>query len=103
MSKISDVLLELRVRPNLRGYEYLKAAIELVLEDWDIIYKLGLIYQKIAEMYNVTPRSVGRAMRYAIVVRNCVGKDLFWCLKYVGIVNVGAFLALAVEKVKEEK
>lgn len=103
MNKISDVLLELRVRPNLRGYKYLQTAVELVLEDWNRIYKLRVMYQEIAEIYDVTPESVWRAMRYAVASRDSTGKDLSWCLRYGRVVNVGAFLALAAEKIKGDK
>lgn len=64
---ICDVLLELGFSANLRGYMYLREAVELVKEEESFLKSIGKgLYTKIAEDYDTTPSRVERAIRHAI-------------------------------------
>lgn len=65
--KIAQVLKSLHIAPHLVGYEYLKAAIALVLTDGS--YLRGItkeLYPAVARAFDATPARVERAIRHAI-------------------------------------
>lgn len=68
MKKETSILLkDFGIAPNLYGYKYLGAAIELVQEDESILHAVVKeMYTLIAKTYDVTPCSVERDMRHAI-------------------------------------
>jgi len=67
--KISNVLKELGIPANLRGYAYIRDAVVLGVDDPQIIYEVtSKLYPKIARMNNTTPTRVERAIRHAIEV-----------------------------------
>ena len=54
---------------HIKGYEYLRTAIMLVMKDYmkfDSVTKI--LYPEIAKLYNTTPSRVERAIRHAIEV-----------------------------------
>ncbi len=66
MQYITKSLLELGIKPNLKGFKYLKEAIYLLP---DIIYtnkRFNYIYTVIAERYGVSAESVTRAISASI-------------------------------------
>lgn len=63
---ISDSLLSLGFRAELRGYVYTKDAVLLYIENPYTPNIVAGIYAKISRKYDVTPTSVERAIRYAI-------------------------------------
>ena len=65
--KISNTLKELGISPNILGYGYLRYAIELALENPNILNSMvkGL-YVDIAKRFGSTPSRVERAIRHAI-------------------------------------
>lgn len=81
-SRISKVLKQLGITPNLKGYLYLRQAIELGVQDpsvFDGITKR--LYPYIAEKNHATPTSVERTIRHAIdSVWNKGNKELFWSI-----------------------
>ena len=55
------------ITANVKGYHYLRDAILLVYENFDLISKLTTsLYVSVAHKYNSTPQCVERAMRHAI-------------------------------------
>ena len=63
--KIQDTLLSLGITPNLRGFEFICDAIEIIEEENRV--KITYIYDKIAKKYDSTNGSqVERAIRHAI-------------------------------------
>ena len=57
----------LGISPRFKGYEFLKDAIEMVINDKSTIRKITkIVYPIIAEKYTTTPAGVERSMRYAI-------------------------------------
>ncbi|MFW6021939.1 MAG: sporulation transcription factor Spo0A [Halanaerobiaceae bacterium] len=67
--RITEVMHHLGVPAHIKGYIYLREAIELVIND---IEYLGAVtkelYPSVAEKYNTTPSRVERAIRHAIEV-----------------------------------
>lgn len=66
---ISDLLKSVGIPVNIKGFRYLKNAIEIVTKDitnMDRITKR--LYQKIADLHNSTPSRVERDIRHAIEV-----------------------------------
>ena len=55
------------ITANVKGYHYLRDAILLVHEDFDLMNRLTTgLYATVADRYNSTPQRVERAMRHAI-------------------------------------
>lgn len=67
--RITEVMHQLGVPAHIKGYIYLREAIELVIKD---IEYLGAVtkelYPSVAAKYNTTPSRVERAIRHAIEV-----------------------------------
>lgn len=65
--EIREDLVRFGIMPKLRGFIYLIDAIEMAIEDRNIICG-GIIniYKKIGMKYNVKWQSVERSMRYAV-------------------------------------
>ena len=62
-------LNQLGVPANLQGYEYLKSAIEILLETPQAIRRITTeLYPKIAEEHQTTTKRVERSIRHAIEV-----------------------------------
>ena len=62
--KIQDTLLELGVTPNLKGFNYICDAVEMINKEGRI--KVTYIYDKIARDNNENMMRVERAIRHAI-------------------------------------
>ncbi len=66
-NKINRLFNDLGMPANLKGYEYLKEAIKMVLDDISSINSIyKSIYANIALTFNTTPARVERAIRNAI-------------------------------------
>lgn len=65
--KISDTIKTLGVPANVKGYRYLRYAIELVMSDISYIDAVTtILYPRVAKKFNTTPSRVERAIRHAI-------------------------------------
>ena len=65
--KVTKVLRELNVSPALKGYEYIRTGIVMVLEDKKLLKSItGALYINIAKEHDETPARVERAIRHAI-------------------------------------
>ncbi len=62
---LSDKLADLGVRKHLKGHKYLIAAIAMQSLEFGVP-DLEKIYERIADYYEVTPKAVEKAIRYAI-------------------------------------
>jgi two-component system response regulator (stage 0 sporulation protein A) len=72
--KICKILDEIGMPSKLKGYNYLKYAIQMVVEDFTVINSITkIIYTSVAVEYNTTPNRVERAIRNAIEVTWCKG------------------------------
>ena len=64
---VTNVIHEVGVPAHIKGYQYLREAIMMVVNDIDIINQITKqLYPEIAEKYKTTPSRVERAIRHAI-------------------------------------
>lgn len=66
---ITSIIHEVGVPAHIKGYQYLRDAITMVVEDMDLLGAVTKeLYPAIAKMNNTTPSRVERAIRHAIEV-----------------------------------
>lgn len=66
---VTNVIHEIGVPAHIKGYQYLREAIMMVVNDIDIINQITKqLYPEIAKRYKTTPSRVERAIRHAIEV-----------------------------------
>lgn len=66
---VTEILKELGIPNHIPGYQYLKRAIILSVEDEKMMYSVTrMLYPTIAEEFNATPSGVERRIRHAIIV-----------------------------------
>lgn len=66
---VTNVIHEVGVPAHIKGYQYLREAIMMVVNDIDVINQITKqLYPNIAEKYGTTPSRVERAIRHAIEV-----------------------------------
>jgi two-component system response regulator (stage 0 sporulation protein A) len=67
--EVTNIMHEIGVPAHIKGYQYLRDAIIMVIKDLDVINSITKqLYPEIARMYNTTPSRVERAIRHAIEV-----------------------------------
>ena len=67
--EVTNIMHDIGVPAHIKGYQYLRDAIMMVVEDLDIINSITKqLYPTIAKDYNTTPSRVERAIRHAIEV-----------------------------------
>lgn len=67
--EVTNMMHEIGVPAHIKGYQYLRDAIMMVVKDLDIINSITKqLYPSIAREYNTTPSRVERAIRHAIEV-----------------------------------
>ena len=66
---VTNIIHEVGVPAHIKGYQYLREAIMMVVNDIDVINQITKsLYPKIALKFNTTPSRVERAIRHAIEV-----------------------------------
>lgn len=66
---VTNVIHEVGVPAHIKGYQYLREAIMMVVKDIEVINQITKsLYPKIASKYSTTPSRVERAIRHAIEV-----------------------------------
>ena len=66
---VTNIIHEVGVPAHIKGYQYLREAIMMVVKDIDVINQITKqLYPEIAEKYSTTPSRVERAIRHAIEV-----------------------------------
>lgn len=66
---VTNMIHEIGVPAHIKGYQYLREAIMMVVNDIDIINQIiKQLYPDIAKKYHTTPSRVERAIRHAIEV-----------------------------------
>lgn len=67
--EITNIIHEIGVPAHIKGYQYLREAITMVVNDIDLLSGITKeLYPGIAEKFNTTPSRVERAIRHAIEV-----------------------------------
>lgn len=66
--KISAILKQLGILPNLLGYHYLREAISMMLKDNSLISRgvTKILYPEVGNKFNATGPQVERAIRHAV-------------------------------------
>ena len=66
---VTNIIHEVGVPAHIKGYQYLREAIMMVVNDIDVINQITKsLYPQIAHKFNTTPSRVERAIRHAIEV-----------------------------------
>ena len=66
---VTNIIHEVGVPAHIKGYQYLREAIMMVVKDIDVINQITKqLYPEIATKYHTTPSRVERAIRHAIEV-----------------------------------
>ena len=66
---VTDIIHEIGVPAHIKGYQYLREAIILTVENMDIINSVTkVLYPEVAHKFSTTPSRVERAIRHAIEV-----------------------------------
>ena len=74
-AQITNVIHEVGVPAHIKGYQYLREAITLAVNDIDIINSITkMLYPTLARKFKTTPSRVERAIRHAIEVAWTRGK-----------------------------
>ncbi len=83
-SQVTDIIHEIGVPAHIKGYQYLREAILLAVEDMDVINAVTkVLYPDVAKRFDTTASRVERAIRHAIEVAWDRG-DLETLQKYFG-------------------
>ena len=68
-SIITDVIQKVGVPAHIKGYQYVRDAIAMVIADMDVVNSITkVLYPTVARHYDTTPSRVERAIRHAIEV-----------------------------------
>lgn len=74
-AEVTNVIHEIGIPAHIKGYQYLRDAIMMAINDMDILNSITKqLYPSIAKQYNTTPSRVERAIRHAIEVAWSRGK-----------------------------
>ena len=66
---VTEILHQIGVPAHIKGYQYLREAIMLAIDDMDVINSVTkVLYPEVARKFNTTPSRVERAIRHAIEV-----------------------------------
>jgi len=66
---VTEVIHEIGVPAHIKGYQYLREAIILTINDMEVINAVTkILYPAVAKKFNTTPSRVERAIRHAIEV-----------------------------------
>ena len=66
---MTSVIHEIGVPAHIKGYQYLREAIMIAVEDMDVINAVTkILYPEVAKRFSTTPSRVERAIRHAIEV-----------------------------------
>lgn len=107
---VTSVIHEIGVPAHIKGYQYLRDAIMLCINDMDLLNSITkVLYPEIAKKYETTPSRVERALRHAIEVAWSRGKmDTIYAL-FGYTINHGKgkptnseFIALIADKIRLE-
>lgn len=67
--EVTNIIHEIGVPAHIKGYQYLRDAIMMVVNEIDLINSITKqLYPNVAELHNTTPSRVERAIRHAIEV-----------------------------------
>lgn len=105
---VTDMIHELGVPAHIKGYQYLREAIMMSVEDMDMLNSITkVLYPTIAKKFQTTPSRVERAIRHAIEVAWSRGKMETLDALFGYTINTGKgkptnseFIALIADKIR---
>ena len=110
MNRVTEIIHEIGVPAHIKGYQYLREAIIISVEDMDVINAITkTLYPQVAKTFQTTPSRVERAIRHAIEAawdRGEIGILIKW-FGYTVSHNKGKptnseFIALIADKLRLE-
>lgn len=67
--RVTEIIHEIGVPAHIKGYQYLREAIIIAVNDMDVINAITkVLYPQVAKTFQTTPSRVERAIRHAIEV-----------------------------------
>ena len=105
---VTDMIHELGVPAHIKGYQYLREAIMMSVEDVEMLGSITkILYPTIAKRFQTTPSRVERAIRHAIEVAWSRGKMETLDALFGYTINTGKgkptnseFIALIADKIR---
>lgn len=105
---VTDMIHELGVPAHIKGYQYLREAIMMSVDDMDMLNSITkILYPTIAKKFETTPSRVERAIRHAIEVAWSRGKMETLDALFGYTINTGKgkptnseFIALIADKIR---
>ena len=105
---VTDMIHEIGVPAHIKGYQYLREAIMMSVEDSEMLNSITkILYPSIAKKYQTTPSRVERAIRHAIEVAWSRGKMETLDALFGYTINIGKgkptnseFIALIADKIR---
>lgn len=97
--KITQKLLELGIKPSLKGFYYLVDAIEICADDRNAM--IGDVYKQIAESNMSTYSRVERSVRHAITKVDFSSKEIVEFLNANKRLTSKEFITIFALKIKE--
>jgi len=105
---VTDMIHEIGVPAHIKGYQYLREAIMMSVEDSEMLNSITkILYPSIAKKYQTTPSRVERAIRHAIEVAWSRGKMETLDSLFGYTINIGKgkptnseFIALIADKIR---
>lgn len=105
---VTDMIHEIGVPAHIKGYQYLREAIMMSVEDIEMLNSITkILYPSIAKKYQTTPSRVERAIRHAIEVAWSRGKMETLDSLFGYTINIGKgkptnseFIALIADKIR---
>lgn len=109
-SDVTNIIHEIGVPAHIKGYQYLRDAIMMSVEDMEMLNSITkILYPTIAKKYQTTPSRVERAIRHAIEVAWSRGKMDTIDALFGYTINMGKgkptnseFVALIADKIRIE-
>ena len=107
-TQVTEIIHEIGVPAHIKGYQYLREAIMMSVEDVEMLNSITkILYPSIAKKYQTTPSRVERAIRHAIEVAWSRGKMETLDALFGYTINIGKgkptnseFIALIADKIR---
>lgn len=107
---VTDMIHEIGVPAHIKGYQYLREAIMMSVDDMEMLNSITkILYPTIAKRFQTTPSRVERAIRHAIEVAWSRGKMETLDALFGYTINTGKgkptnseFIALIADKIRLE-
>ena len=101
IAKIKDVMRQLGITPDLKGYHYIEKAVIMLKEDFEkgnIPRGITTVYNEVGKIFGTTSASIERCIRHSICVARCNETKLFeYLFGNLKTVTVSNFISVIAE------